>query len=170
MKTKKADSFLGIFSYVLSRIGCLALFLMMGCTVVDVFMRYMFNAPILGAYEITQYLIAILIFSFLGYAQAQKIHVTVDILYNIFSTGVRRGINLLNMTVSLILMILISWKGWEKAAEAMETGDKLMNLPVPDYPFIFFMTIGCGIMGIEFVRDIIRTLLRRPDQEGSHEH
>jgi TRAP-type C4-dicarboxylate transport system permease small subunit len=117
-------------------------------------------------YEITQYLIAILIFSFLGYAQAQKIHVTVDILYNIFSIGVRRGINLLNMTVSLILMILISWKGWEKAAEAMETGDKLMNLPVPDYPFIFFLTIGCGIMSIEFVRDIIRTLFRQIDQGG----
>jgi TRAP-type C4-dicarboxylate transport system permease small subunit len=49
MKTKKVDNFLGIFSYVLSRIGCLALFMMMGCTVVDVSMRYVFNAPILGA-------------------------------------------------------------------------------------------------------------------------
>jgi TRAP-type transport system small permease protein len=157
MKSKKVDNFLGIFSYVLSRVGCLALFMMMGFTVLDVSMRYVFNAPILGAYEITQYLIAILIFSFLGYAQAQKIHVSVDILYNVFPTGVRRGIDLLNLTVSLILMFLISWKGWEKAVDAMATGDKLMNLPVPDYPFIFFLTIGCGVMSIEFVRDIIKT-------------
>ena len=154
MNIRNLVNTMGIFSYVLARIGCLALFLMMGLTVVDVFMRHAFNAPILGSFEITRYLIVILIFAFIGHTQSQKAHVNVDIFVNAFPKKVQGFIDLFNYTVTLILMILVTWKGFEKAVESMADGDSPMNLPVPEYPFVFFLAFGCGIMCIELVRDV----------------
>lgn len=157
MNIEKIVKLSGVFSYVFARIGCLALFLMMCLTVVDVVGRFVFNSPILGSFEITQYLIAVMVFSFIGYAQAERWHINVDILVNSFPKKVQAGVNLFNSLISLALLILITWKGFEKAFESMATGDKPMNLPIPQYPFVFFMALGCGVMCIEVFRDILRT-------------
>lgn len=167
MDIRKLVNTTGIFSYVLARLGCLALFMMMGLTVVDVVKRHVMNAPILGSFEITRYLIVILIFSFIGYAQSQKAHVSVDIFVNAFPKKAQSLIELFNYSVSLIVMILITWKGYEKAMESMVTGDKPMNLPIPEFPFVFFLAFGCGIMCIELVRDILRTVFKKLGKENS---
>ncbi len=156
---------MGIFSYFLSKLGCVSLCAMMCLTVVDVVGRYVFNAPILGAFEITSFLVSILIFSFLGYAQSQKAHVTVDILVNIFPKKMQLAVKLFNYIIGFFVMILISWKGFEKAIEAKAAGDSPMNLPVPDHPFIFFLALGCGIMCIEFLRDILGTIVKLIEKE-----
>lgn len=158
MNLRNIVNILGIFSHALSRLGCVALFAMMGLTVVDVVGRYAFNSPILGAFEITSFLVAILVYSFLGYAQSQKTHVTVDILVNTFPQKAQSVVKLFNYFIGLFMMILISWKGFEKAMESMETGDSPMNLPVQIYPFVFFLAFGCGVMCIEFFRDILRSI------------
>ena len=155
----------GIFSYILARLGCVALCSMMGLTVVDVVGRYVFNSPILGAFEITSFLVSILVFSFLGYAQSQKSHVTVDILVNSFPEKVQSVVKLINYTIALFMMILISWKGFEKAIESMESGDSPMNLPIPIHPFVFFLAFGCGTMCIEFIRDILRCVVKLREKE-----
>ncbi len=166
MNLRNLVNITGIFSYVLARIGCLALFLMMGLTVVDVFKRHVFNTPILGSFEITRYLIVILIFAFIGHAQAQKAHVNVDIFVNAFPKKAQALIDLFNYTVALFLMVLVTWKGFEKAMESMATGDKPMNLPVPEYPFVFFLALGCGIMCIELVRDVLRIIFKKLREES----
>lgn len=146
---------LGLPSYVLSRLGCVALFFMMCLTVVDVVGRYVFNSPILGAFEMTEFLVLIVVFSFLGYAQSQKVHVTVDILFNRFPKKIQTIVALINYLIGLIVVFIIAWMGFEKALEAFHTGESPMNLPVPDYPFIFFLSLGAFVMGIEFIRDIL---------------
>lgn len=167
MKIRNVVNILGLLSYGLSKFGCVALFLMMCLTVVDVVGRYLFNSPILGAFEITSFLVSILIFSFLGYAQSQKSHVTVDILVNTFPQKVQFVMKLINYTICFFIMLLITWKGFEAAVEAMKAGDSPMNLPVPDHPFIFFLAFGCGIMCIEFFRDILRMIVKLKEKESS---
>ncbi|SHO44085.1 TRAP transporter small permease [Desulfopila aestuarii] len=165
MNIEKIIKITRVFSYVFARIGCLALLMMMGVTVVDVVGRFVFNSPILGSFEITQYLVVVLVFSFIGYAQSEKWHVNVDILVNTFPKKTQSLIDLLNCTVSLILMILITWMGIEKALESLATGDKPMNLPIPQYPFVFFLAFGCGVLCIEFFRDILKTFGKNKKKE-----
>ena len=49
-------------------------------TVVDVFLRYLFNSPILGSYELTEFMMAILVFGSVAYTMVVKGHVTVDLV------------------------------------------------------------------------------------------
>lgn len=158
MNIRNLVNIMGLFSYILSRLGCLALFLMMCLTVVDVVGRYIFNSPMLGAFEMTEFLVLIMVFSFLGYAQSEKSHVTVDILVDMFPKKLRNIIIIINYLVCLVVVFIIAWMGFEKAVETFHTGEKPLNLAVPDYPFIFFLSLGSAVMCIEFIRDILRKL------------
>lgn len=142
-------------SIFLAYIGALALFLMMGLTAVDVVGRYIFSAPITGTFELTEFLVLILIFSFIGYTQSQKSHVSVDLLVMNFPGKIRLVIDVFNHVICLILMALITWRGAVKALEMMEVGEASPNLQIPDYPFVFFLVVGCGVMCIEYIRDLL---------------
>lgn len=156
---------LGLFSYFLSRLGCVALFAMMCLTLVDVVGRYVFNSPILGAFEITEFMVLVMVFSFLGYAQAQKAHVTVDIVYDRFPANARRIIAVANYIISFIVMLIVCWMGFEKAVETWQTGEKPLNLAVLNYPFVFFLSFGAMVMCIEYIRDVIRKLPLKGDKK-----
>lgn len=158
MKIRTLYNIMGVLSWVLSRIGCVALFAMMCLTVVDVAGRYLFNAPILGAFEMTEFMVLVMVFSFLGYAQAQKAHVTVDIFFDRFPEGLKHGLSIVSYLICLIISAIIFWMAVGKGIETFHSGEKPLNLPVPDYPFVFFLALGALVMCVEFLRDLIRKL------------
>ncbi|UCG64349.1 MAG: TRAP transporter small permease, partial [Deltaproteobacteria bacterium] len=57
---------------------------MMFLTATDVILRYIFNRPISGAYEVIEYMMAILIPFGLAYCALQGGHVSVDLLVSRF--------------------------------------------------------------------------------------
>lgn len=161
MSIRNVVNITGLFSYLLSRLGCGALFLMMCLTVVDVVGRYLFNAPILGAFEMTEFMVLIMVFSFLGYAQAQKSHVTVEIFFDRFPLKMKAIVSTANYLVCLVIMFIIAWMGCEKGIETFHTGEKPLNLAIPNWPFVFFLSFGSAVMCVEFIRDILRKLHNR---------
>ena len=152
------QSILKIFqrlSTYLAYVGAFSLFFMMCLTITDVAGRYLFNRPVLGAFELTEFLVLVLIFSFLAYAQANKAHINVDLFMMFFPEKLKTIIEIFNHIACLAIMILITWTGFEKAVEVMQAGEASPNLELPNYPFVFFLVIGCAVMCIEFIRDII---------------
>jgi TRAP-type transport system small permease protein len=145
-------------SACLAYVGSIALVCMMTLTTVDVAGRYLFNAPIIGVFEITEFLVLILIFSFIGYAQAGKAHVSVDLVVAQLPRYWQAIIDLFTHTVCLVLMGLITWMGVRRAFELMAVGGASPNLKVPVYPFVLFLALGCAVMCLQYVVDIIRLL------------
>jgi TRAP-type transport system small permease protein len=155
MDIKSVSRKLSWLSTKLAYVGALALFIMMGLTAADVIGRYLFNRPITGVFEVTEYLVLILIFSFIGYTQSEKGHVAVDLLLVKFPRRIRTLIEIGNHFVCLLLMGLITWMGGQKALELKEVGEASPNLQIPAYPFVFFLVLGSAVMCIELVRDIL---------------
>jgi TRAP-type C4-dicarboxylate transport system permease small subunit len=145
-------------STYLAYIGAFSLFAMMCLTMADVVGRYIFNKPILGVFEITEFMVLVLIFSFLGYTQAQKSHVSVDLFMMLFPKKLKVLIEVFNHLVSFAMMALIAWMGVDKALELMVAGEASPNLALPTYPFVFFLVLGCAVMCVEFIRDTIMIL------------
>ncbi|HSH57106.1 MAG TPA: TRAP transporter small permease, partial [Halomonas sp.] len=69
---------------ILEGVAGATLFGMMLLTTVDVIGRYFFNAPILGAVELTQLMLAALVFLSLPVVCWRQEHVSVDLLDAIF--------------------------------------------------------------------------------------
>jgi TRAP-type C4-dicarboxylate transport system permease small subunit len=108
-------------------------------------------------------MVLILIFSFLAYTQARKSHVSVDLFMMHFPKRLKHVIEIFNHLACLVIMALITWMGVDKALELMETGESSPNLALPTYPFVFFLVLGCAIMCIEFIRDVIMILQNKKE-------
>ena len=157
---------LGLFSSTLSYLGAFSLFVMMCLTAADVLGRYIFNSPITGTFELTKFLVLILIFSFLANAQAHKMHVTVDLILSRLPKSFRFCIELFNHAMSLGIMALITWIGTERAFELKEVHEVSPNLGIPFYPFAFFLALGCLAMCIEYIRNLISVVKREKGEDA----
>jgi TRAP-type C4-dicarboxylate transport system permease small subunit len=155
MDVETISNKLGRVSSLLAYMGAFSLFLMMALTTADVVARYLFNAPILGVFEITEFMVLILIFSFLGYAQSVKSHVSVELLVARLPKRIQVYIDLFDHAVCLMLMALITWMGFERALDLKEVGEASTNLGIPRYPFVFFLVLGCAVLSVEYIRDLI---------------
>jgi TRAP-type transport system small permease protein len=155
---------LGWLSNKLSYLGAIALFAMMLLTAADVSGRYIFNKPILGAFELTEFLVLILIFSFLAHAQAEKTHVSVDLLVGRLPKKWRTALGIFNHTVCLLLMGLFVWMTTIRAMELKEYAEASSNLGIPKFPFAYFVVIGFAILGLEYIRNLIRMV--KPRKKG----
>lgn len=156
---EKLTEKLEFISNKLAYLGSAALLAIMLLTTSDVIGRYFFNHPVLGALEITEFLVLILIFSFLAHSQAQKSHVSVDLLFQHFPRTMRIIIDIINHLLCLGFMALIVWMGFERAMEIKEFGEATNNLRIVKYPFAYFVVFGCTVLCIEYMRDLIRLIL-----------
>jgi TRAP-type transport system small permease protein len=167
MDIERISRKLGWLSAKLAYVGAFALFVMMCLTAADVIGRYIFNHPITGVYELTEYLVLILIFSFIGYTQSEKGHVAVDLLMVKFPHKIRTIIEICNHLTCLILMVLITWMGVQKALDLKAVGEASPNLQIPAYPFAFFLVLGCAVMCIELLRDVLNLITPTKKQKDA---
>lgn len=126
----------------------IALFFMMALTFADVIMRYLFNSPIFGALELTEFSMAIVIFLGVVLLTSQEGHITVDLLDNFIPDKIKPIQNVIINLINLSVMVVISGQLWIKAGDAAEYGDRTEYLFIPLAPLIYFMSIMVGISGL----------------------
>lgn len=155
MTIETIRSKLEFFSSALAYLGTIALLAMMLLTAADVVGRYFFNHPVMGAFELTEFLVLILIFSFLAHGQAKKSHVAVDLLYQRLPGRLRAIIGVFNHLLCLVFTIFIAYMGYLRASEIKSFGEASSNLGVVKYPFAYFVVLGCSVLSLEYLRDLV---------------
>ena len=81
----------------------------------NVIARYLFNANILWALELTTFLFAWLVLMGASYAVKKHIHIGVDVVINMVSQRARKILVILSVTACLaysILLLIGSWDYW----------------------------------------------------------
>jgi TRAP-type transport system small permease protein len=127
-----------IFYYM----GLCCILVMMLITVTDVLLRWLFNTPVLGAYEISEYLMVILVFSALAYTESSGSHVKVDTFYKRFSFHIKVLLDCLTHLFGICIMALIAWTNVKMAYTKWEFGDITGTLPIPVFPMHIIIAIG----------------------------
>jgi TRAP-type C4-dicarboxylate transport system permease small subunit len=123
----------------------IALFFMMALTFVDVIGRYVFNSPVVGGLELTEFSMAIVIFLGLVLLTSDEGHVTVDLLDSFVPDKIKVIQKVIINLINLIVMGVISWQLWIKAIDSAEYGDRTEFLMIPLPPLIYLMSIMTGI-------------------------
>jgi TRAP-type C4-dicarboxylate transport system permease small subunit len=129
-----ADRLLGLLSTV-------TLFTMMVLTVVDVIGRYILNAPLHGAYELTEVLLALVVFGAAPLVTRRGTHVTTALFDDRMGPGVKRVRDMSVGVFCACLCVVLAWRLWVQAdaAAAMSQGTPLLNVPVA--LVIYFMAV-----------------------------
>lgn len=142
MNTPAKDTFdrVGNWSYNLLRViaGILLTGLML-LTAVDVVMRYAFNSPIRGSFEIAELMVALLMFSGIPLVSLNNQHVCIDLLDRFFSPMVSR---IVDLSASLICLGIFACMGLlllRKISRMTVAGDVTNALNIPILPFVYVM-------------------------------
>jgi TRAP-type C4-dicarboxylate transport system permease small subunit len=145
---------------VVHKIGLIILLLMMFLTIVDVAGRKFFSAPITGSYELTEFMLALLIFSSVAYTQIQKGHIAMEALVSRFSPRTQGIVDSIVYFVSMILALLLTWQLFAHA-KRLRLGDNVTGvLHLPIHPFVIATAIGTLFYFFVLLVDFFKSLQR----------
>jgi TRAP-type C4-dicarboxylate transport system permease small subunit len=150
MWSRKTADFLTIFASPAAKLlnGIAAAFLvgMMILTGVDVCLRYIFNRPIAGSFEMTEFILPIVI------------AFQVELVISKLPRRSQAWMNCIACIVFLGLFVLITWQSWVRAKGMMETGQRSITLGVPLSPFVLALAVGSAALCLVVLRDFFSYL------------
>lgn len=120
-------------------------------TLIDVVGRNVFNSPLAGATELTEYALVGLTFLVYPVITLRRQHIVVD-LFDSFVGRVAHVIQqLLAGGLGALVFGVLSWRLWKQAERVIEYGDVTPYLRLPVAPAYYFMAVLSGLTVIAFV-------------------
>jgi TRAP-type C4-dicarboxylate transport system permease small subunit len=129
-------------STVFNAIGMVTLAAMMFLTAIDVILRKAINAPIVGSYEIIQFMMGITVAFGLAYCAVEKGHVTVDIIENRLSKRTRGIVHITTGLLGIVIASLISWQTCAYIVSLYQSHLLSSVLLIPVYPLVALVAFG----------------------------
>ncbi|NMA91905.1 MAG: TRAP transporter small permease [Firmicutes bacterium] len=151
--TEKASN---IFHYI----GSVILAVMMFFTFADVAGRYFLKQPIKGSFEVTEYMLAILISFSIAYCGVKKGHIHVDVLTMRLPQRVQDILNSITQPLGFILIFLTTWHTVRFALSLHASGMSSTVLVIPKYPFVFIAAVGLGLYSLVLLKDFMESLYK----------
>ncbi len=139
-------------------IAMLALVVMGSVTVADVFLKYVFSRPIAGAYDVIESLLPVVIFHGLPSTLLRRQNIVIDLVDHLAGPRRTRLLMALADAVMLAMLALIAWAMVAPALQALDYGDRKLELGLPVY--IVWIAAILGIVGCVIVA--LAMLVRRP--------
>lgn len=139
---------LALADRTLGALAALILFSMMSITVIDVAGRYLFDRPLPGGFELTQVLLAELIFVSLPLVTARNGHVTItltDRLFNPLAAAIRDG--LVHLVCGLATAGM-AWRLWVLADRLQGYGDMFEFIGMPKSAVAYSMCVLAGLTSL----------------------
>ena len=133
---------------------------MMLLTAVDVCLRYVFNSPITGSFEMVEFMMALIVPFSIVFCAREKAHINVDILLEHLSEGVRSFFTFIGSILSLFIFVLITWQTCIYIVEEYESKLTSAVLYIPVYPFIGALAIAFAILSLLLLAELINYLTR----------
>ena len=138
---------------------------MMMLVVLDVAGRYLFNAPISGSFEITEFLLALLVFAALPIVTRDDRHISVSVMENMLSEGKQFVQRFFVLGFGAFGLALIAWRLWvggnELAAGRQVTG----YLELPRAPIAYTASVLTSVACATVLAMMWRHARRAPDNK-----
>lgn len=148
-----------IISLTTGKIVSFLVIAMVGVTVYEVVMRYVFGAPTIWAFEMNYLMFGA--YAILGgaYTLYLKGHVNVDILYGRLSIRGKAISDLATFVFFLIFSGLLLWKVGELAWDSLMIRERLSSAWAPPvYPLKLIMFVGVVLLLLQGLAKFIRDL------------
>lgn len=120
----------------------------MGLIIFDVVMRYVLRIPFLGAYEISEVAMALIVFLALPYCAAIGGHVSVDLLSPWLDRPGARWTNVLVHLAGAGLTALMGIFAAHSARDSLARGEGTNMLAVPIWPFELVTSVSMLLFSV----------------------
>jgi TRAP-type C4-dicarboxylate transport system permease small subunit len=142
MAAPQLDRFSARLKNAQVRLAMIALVIMMGSTCVDVTLRFLFNRPIRGAYDIVEACLVVFVFHGMSASFFARKNIVIDIIDSMVSPRVERVLVRLADVVSIVLLMLVTAAMISPALQAYDYGDRKLELGLQLWVLWIFALVG----------------------------
>lgn len=148
----KLSQFAGIVS------GVLVVFMTAFLTI-SVLTRWLFRYSINGAYEITQFALAVTFIASYSYAQTCRRHVCLSILIKNFPDKVKYALSTFTNLFGMVIVCILFYAFCVHGKYCIDTKFESTNLHLPIGPLCFACAAMLAIFALTLLEDVIKSIL-----------
>jgi TRAP-type C4-dicarboxylate transport system permease small subunit len=161
VKTSLFDKAVTRLGSLFNQVASASLFAMILLTCLDVSMRYFFNSPIAGTYDIVSLMGAIIASFAMPYTMLVKGHVAVEILIRSLSRKKQLVIETVTHTVGMVLSLVLVWQCIILALDMKAAGEVTPTLLIPFYPIVYCMAVCFFVLCFAILVNLLDIWLKR---------
>ena len=166
---KKVGDIINRIGKYMSVISFTGFLLIVAVTVVDIILRYVFNSPILGSYEVVQYILLISAFLSFGYCQTLKAHISVTSLVRVFPSMGKALVYALTCTIGFAMSVFFTYAIARQAVYLRELGYISEVLRFSTWPIMWVVFLGMLFLAITLFWEMIRSFVAIANKEFAAE-
>jgi TRAP-type transport system small permease protein len=166
MSPTEARSGLQAFKRLLNRIDTglisitgIALVILTFMITLDVITRFAFNHPMPATTEISELLMAYIVFLTVGYTLSLGLHIRITVLFEYIPPRWKTYFDLLTDVLGLGFCALITYHSWQFFMHSFSIREEMLAVvPLPWYVGKFAMPVGFLIFTLRYIVQCIETL------------
>jgi len=139
-------------------VGMSSILGLMFLTTFDVIGRSFLGRPIPGTFELSEYMLCLVLVLGLAYTEREKGHIRVEVLRKRIKSG-RRVLELITGLIGLCVVSVLVVYGWKEAVAERGVSDMLR---IPRYPFKFLLCLGSFMFGLELISGLLEVKREGP--------
>lgn len=143
--------------------GGVMLFLLMLLTVIAVVMRKVFLSPILGAQDLSEAGLVVVVFLCMAYGGWTGAHIAVDLVGTFLKGRALDWLDTATRSAGGVMFMAIAWETAKQGRDALESGMASNMILIPHYPFYFLITFGSVLFAIVLFYQAFRSARGLPD-------
>jgi len=156
----KTDAGLRKLELVLVWISGAIILFMMTLISIDVLLRYVFNSPLKGGFELIQFLFIGVVFFGISYVQGVKGHIQIDIGTKWMSPKLLKLLDIIGYIIAIFIVSIIVYQTGVEAWRSFVSGDYSMGIiQYPLWPSKSVIPIGAFVLWFRLIVDIISKIL-----------
>jgi len=142
-------------------IASAALVLMMVLSCADIFMRYIFNRPITGTYDVVGLSGAVLVSFALPYTMLKKGHVAVELLVQSLSRGKQLVVETFSHLLGISLFLVLVWQAILLSRDMKAAGEVTPTVHLPFYPIVYCMALCFFALSLAILVNLLHAWTKR---------
>jgi len=155
---EKTVKLLSSFFNLFASISLTAMILL---TCIDVSMRYFFNRPIAGTYDLVSLMGAVIAAFAMPYTMLMKGHVAVDLVVRKLPEGKQLAVETVTHLVGILLFFVIVWQCFILASDMQAAGEVTPTLLLPFHPIVYCMSACFLLLSLATLVNLIDIWLKR---------
>jgi TRAP-type C4-dicarboxylate transport system permease small subunit len=124
-------------------------------------MRYVFNSPIQGTFELSEFGLVGIVFFSIAYIQSEKGHIKIDIATTWMSRNGQMALDIFSYLLGIAFFAIVFWQSGKMAWKAWIIKDYTMGLvEFPLWPAKFLVPYGAGLICLQFLSNLVQDILK----------
>ena len=129
-------------------LGSFSLVILWGTIMLQILLRQLFSAPLMGAEEMTMYLVACLVITPLGFTEKVNGHIVMEEIQAFFPSAIKKIFRLIINVATTAVYILITVSVFNVVRNNMQNVTPMLRMPF----WLFFVPSLIGFTWLSIVR------------------